>query len=854
MRTQANFTLLRHLAVLTALLAAAGCGDDMRVADVDLGPPDPVDMATPDMEESMCEPGFVDCGDGCSRLAGDTSNCGSCGNTCPTGFSCAVGRCDCEEPMKGCDGYCIDPQTDPSNCGDCGTVCGDGDVCIDGECVIECDPSQSRCSGGDGEFVCADLSTDSENCGVCGAGCSVGATCVDGACACADGEISCNGTCIDPMTDAARCGNCLTSCGEGGVCMDGSCSTCGAGLEACGSPARCTDTQTSRLHCGACGNTCAAGEGCNDGVCECLPGFVDCDGECAVLATDRDHCGACGVDCGALGECSAGVCVCAPEATECGAECAVLETSASHCGACDNACAAGELCRDSSCILLNATCPTATVITTDTMIVGEDIDDGGARPQGTGCGTSSGDNALYYAVTVPANSFVNVTTDGTFDRVLLVQDACDATACTFRTDSSPERAFIDNPTASPITRIVAVHNYSSSGSGTFDISFEYDTAPTNVSCAAATPITVDTAITGQPITYGGARPQGTACGTSSGDNALYYEVTIPANSFVNITTAGTFDRVLLVQDACGATECTFRTDTSPERAFLENATASPVTQIVAIHNYSSSGSGTFDITFDFGTPPTNDSCAAATAITGDTSITSQPITYGGARPQGTDCGTSSGDNALYYEVTIPAGEMVSVTTAGTFDRVLLVQDACGATECTFRTDSSPERALLQNPTGSPVTRVVAIHNYSSTGSGTFDIDFAYRAIPTNTTCATATTITADTTISTEPFTAGGPAPTGSGCGFGTGATALFYEVVVPAGQVVDAVATSPSDLVLFVQDACADTTCTDYSDFPEEVTVDNSAGATERTFYVGVRGYSSSTSGTYEMAFTYTTP
>ncbi|NIS30526.1 MAG: hypothetical protein GWO04_11480, partial [Actinobacteria bacterium] len=44
------------------------------------------------------------------------------------------------------------------------------------------------------------------------------------------------------------------------------------------------------------------------------------------------------------------------------------------------------------------------------------------------------------------------------------------------------------------------------------------------------------------------------------------------------------------------------------------------------------------------------------------------------------------------------------------------------------------------------------------------------------------------------------------------------------------------------------------SDTPEEVTVDNALGTAPRTYYVGVRGYSSSTTGTYDLAVTYTTP
>lgn len=324
----------------------------------------------------------------------------------------------------------------------------------------------------------------------------------------------------------------------------------------------------------------------------------------------------------------------------------------------------------STCVMLpaNAFCAGATAITTDTAITGEDISTGGPRPTGTGCGTSSGDSAYYYEVTVPANTIVDIETDGTFDRVLLIQESCGATECTFRTDATPESATLTNTSATPFTRIVAVHNYASSTtSGTYDISFTYsaivcgdgliqgdeecddDNAdpsdgcsatctvetgygcsgepsscallPANAFCAGATPITATTTVAGEDISTGGPRPQGTGCGTSSGDNAYYYAVTVPANSEVYVTTSGSFDRVMLFQDSCAATECTYRTDSSPERGTLVNTTASPVTRIVAVHNYSSSGSGTYDITFTYAAEITA-SCvdmtgATALGVTGD---------------------------------------------------------------------------------------------------------------------------------------------------------------------------------------------------------------------------------------------
>lgn len=297
---------------------------------------------------------------------------------------------------------------------------------------------------------------------------------------------------------------------------------------------------------------------------------------------------------------------------------------------------------------MNSTCGGATAITGDTTLTTERLALGGPRPMGTGCGSSSGNNALYYAVTIPAFTRVDVQTTPTADIVLLTQDACGAAACTFRTDSSPERATLTNGTGSAVTRVVAIHNYGSSGaSSTFDISFTYTVAACgngvvdagetcddgntadadgcsatcstesgyicsgapsmcvasapNATCAGATVITSDRTITMERVAIGGPRPMGTGCGTSSGNSALYYAVTIPPGATMVAQTAPSFDIVLLVQNACGDGACTLRTDLSPERATLTNSTAAPASHIVAVHNYSSSGNGTYDISFGFGT-------------------------------------------------------------------------------------------------------------------------------------------------------------------------------------------------------------------------------------------------------------
>ncbi len=510
----------------------------------------------------------------------------------------------------------------------------------------------------------------------------------------------------------------------------------------------------------------------------------------------------------------------------------------------------------------NSTCATATAITADTTITGENPLIGGPRPTGTGCSATSGSGttALYYAVTIPANTFVDVQTTPGLDVVLLTQDACDG-ECTFRTDSAPEDAVLVNDTASPLTRIVVVHNYSSTASGTYDISFTYRSLPTNTTCAAATPITADTTITGENPLLGGPRPSGTGCSSTSGSGttALFYEVTIPASTIVDVQTTPGLDIVLLTMDSCSATSCTSRTDSSPESASLFNLTSSPITRIVVVENYSATASGTYDISFTYSaaTVAPNATCATATPITADTTIAGENPLDGGPRPTGTGCNPTSGSGttALFYEVTIPASTTVDVQTTPGLDIVLLTMDSCSATGCTSRTDSSPESASLTNVTSSPVTRIVVVHNYSSTASGTYDISFTYSAatVAPNASCATATPITADTTIAGENPLDGGPRPTGTGCNptSGSGTTALFYEVTIPAETQVEVQTTPGLDIVLLTMDSCSATSCTSRTDSsPERATLSNPTSS-PITRIVVVENYSATGSGTYDISFAY---
>jgi hypothetical protein len=98
------------------------------------------------------------CGDGsCAHPLDDPQNCGACGNACGPGGSCVKGSCT-NFPGCGlghansyvdayCDvdagpGFiccpsngCTNIATDAQNCGTCGTQCPGGFICLGGNCT-----------------------------------------------------------------------------------------------------------------------------------------------------------------------------------------------------------------------------------------------------------------------------------------------------------------------------------------------------------------------------------------------------------------------------------------------------------------------------------------------------------------------------------------------------------------------------------------------------------------------------------------------------------------------------------------------------------------------------------------------
>lgn len=256
----------------------------------------------------LCNPGFGNCDgnpdNGCEvDLGAHVSNCGSCGNACPSANGtptcqagkCATGGCstgyaDCDgNPANGCE---TGTTADPNNCSACGKVCpGTANgfaTCAASNCDVGCSPGFSTCGGGS---TCFKITDDPTHCGA--------------SCKACPGPVGGNGapTCAN--------GNCGISCNPP--------------LSPCGNA--CVDLQNATNNCGVCGKVCTAGAGgtatCVKGQCEasCPPNVAECNNQCVDVYNDNGNCGQCGKKCGLGQKCVNGNCQCYA-GKNCGSYCA----------------------------------------------------------------------------------------------------------------------------------------------------------------------------------------------------------------------------------------------------------------------------------------------------------------------------------------------------------------------------------------------------------------------------------------------------------------------------------------------------------------------------------------------------
>ena len=364
----------------------------------------------------------------CTDVRSDELNCGACGNACPLGHVCENNDCilRCAAGQTACEGRCFDLQTDRYHCGACDRACPGQQRCMAGQCTGDTCPAGTAMCGAD----CVDLNASASHCGMCGNACPAPQYCNAGRCRldCAIGRTACMNRCVNLSNDTLNCGACGTRCPAGNLCVGGACAaSCAPGQSNCAGV--CVNTAVDPANCGACGVACGPGYACNAGLCAPIQGTdasgcgapsVRCGAVCTDIRSDNNHCGRCGNVCSGDRICAGGQCAlpCIAGQTRCGSACVNAQLDAMNCGACGNVCpASAAFCFRGACTAnppatryMRTVAPAGTTYTPACMLPG-------VTTVLTGVDDSSVVAMLpfpfrYWATDMPANSTINVTSNG----------------------------------------------------------------------------------------------------------------------------------------------------------------------------------------------------------------------------------------------------------------------------------------------------------------------------------------------------------------------------------------------------------------------------------------------------------
>ncbi|MFO0628786.1 MAG: hypothetical protein U0325_24640, partial [Polyangiales bacterium] len=436
----------------------------------------------------------------------------------------------------------------------------------------------------------------------------------------------------------------------------------------------------------------------------------------------------------------------------------------------------------------NATCSNAVTLAPGASLMNQDL--AGAGAPTTACGRTADSGPLYYSVTVPANNSVTVSATPvmgqTWTATLRALDDCTTTMCA--AVGTGGSVALGNTTTMPRTYRVAVARGSSIVPGAFNLTASMPTPlAMNATCAAAATLAPGAMLTGQDL--GAAAAATAVCGRTTDSAALYYSVTVPASSRVNLTVTPTapmgvtWTPSIRVLDACDATMCVqSRASTTPTE--LVNTGTTPRTFRVIVARSASTSPGAFTLAASAATAlASNAVCGMARALT-SSGLTNQNLA--GAALPGTACLTTALGGQLFYSVTVPANSAATVVarptgTMPTWTPAVRLLDACDATTCVASSTGGAGTAatlLVVNGTTTERSYKLSVAATATGIEGTFDLEFSSRPVNPATVCERPT-----------PLMANGMAVSGdtalgirraSRCVTTDLGTEVFYSLDVPA--------------------------------------------------------------------------
>ena len=405
----------------------------------------------------------------------------------------------------------------------------------------------------------------------------------------------------------------------------------------------------------------------------------------------------------------------------------------------------------------NADCARATALVSGVEVVG-DVREG--LFAAGGCLNDQWGPQQYFTLTVPPGQ--RATVHATPERsaapwraVVRARSSCTATAClasgTSYMAGDTATAVFDNRGAAPLPVVLSVGSSNGMTGGAYALLASLSTppmAPANAACVSATRVDDGAVLSGESPGLGTVRLND-VCLASAQGTTLFYTAAVPPRNALTFTVrpSGSWDVALRLLGGCASTSCLASVDAAggggAETLRWTNTGLATQNVVVAVSSVSSTA-GTFDGSVRIVAPPPNVTCAGA--LTLDPDADAPLVAQNGAA--GTEnltgpCLPGATGTVLYYRVTVPAGELLTVSArpATNVDPVIRLLDACGARACLASTNATgvngTETLSYTNTSSSDATWIVAVGGATNATNGSFDVRARTRREYTETTIASA---------------------------------------------------------------------------------------------------------------------
>ena len=247
------------------------------------------------------------------------------------------------------------------------------------------------------------------------------------------------------------------------------------------------------------------------------------------------------------------------------------------------------------------------------------------------------------------------------------------------------------------TYFIIVDGYDATEFGTFDLSVDQVTVPTNDTCGTATVVGAlpwntsgDTTFATSDYSFSSGTCPGKSGSAGSGARDVAYSFTPSTTGKYHIGLSNqSFDSTLYLVTDCADEDntCLGANDTSSSENLLVDLTAG-TTYYIIVDGYDSYEYGSFDLVVETVTPPANDTCAGATVVTsvpytdaGATTFASGDYGYSSNSCPGNTSKAGNGSGDVVYAFTPSTTGSYTVSVSG-FDATLYIATDCGNIDST----------------------------------------------------------------------------------------------------------------------------------------------------------------------------